>query len=139
NGSVSVENFCTSDDAKGGSRTTSIRGYADPVEGKVYGSGSFQVKFPVSRIDFKGPNYVVDRVYYGKPSSSDKRRHPRRRDEPYSTVLVGSQNFTGWFLLSRTRQVSTEVVYSYLREVADAGYNLEVPYSITNQTGCAPV
>ncbi|EPQ30266.1 uncharacterized protein PFL1_02382 [Pseudozyma flocculosa PF-1] len=57
-------------------------------------------------------------------------------EERYETVIVGSQNFSGWFLLSRTRTVQTDIVEAYLREVADAGFDLTKPYEIYDQENC---
>ena len=88
----------------------------------------------------------MTRAFTNKPGESKVRvgnagQNPKTKGKPnapgqYETVVVGSQDFDGWFLLSRTREVRRSVVEDYLREVADAGFDLSKKYSIYNQSGC---
>ncbi|KAN0060631.1 hypothetical protein ACQY0O_007289 [Thecaphora frezii] len=140
NGTISVENSCTR-----GNRTGSITGYAAPTPD--YGNGTFNVTFFGAEPQQPGPNYVVTRAFVNKPGDDKERaddeadndddgEEQQGKEDAYETVVVGSQNFTGWFLLSRTREVEWEAVENYLLEVADAGFNLRRAYQIYDQSDC---
>ncbi len=102
NGTVTVENRCSNraipTDPKSESDLSSIRGTAPPLND--YGVGSFKVNFGFPTGSCPGPNYVVQKIY--TYSKTDPKKNIKKGD--YKTVIVSSNGFDGWFLLTREKE-----------------------------------
>ncbi|KAK0544270.1 hypothetical protein OC845_005685 [Tilletia horrida] len=129
NGSIALENFCT----RNHTERSSVGGIAVPTAEK-FGEGTFQVRLGPSAGNGpcgpEAPNYIVAKAY----QEQQKHHHHPGDDGVYQTVIIGEQNFEGWFLLSRDKEAPRHK----LEDVAKLGFNLSQPYTLTDQTHCAP-
>ncbi|KAE8271716.1 hypothetical protein A4X09_0g650 [Tilletia walkeri] len=127
NGSILLENFCTRTNGTE-KLTSSVLGVADSLEER-FGVGSYRVqvgRHAAGECGDKSPNYVVGKVYMDEG------------DGPYQIAVVGQQNFGGWFLLSRKREIPRSNVDRYLKDIASLGFDLSKPYSLTEQGPSCP-